>query len=129
VVGIASKGWRVMSKNFHGKQLTAFFLKKRGWGSYWICEDITLGHQIPSIKGTSYSSSTYVIQWWGGSTAGVHAAWCQLLCYWWMGSAGDKNGIREVQWEAGERPISLLPFFFSYTFLSLAGLTRVNLPW
>jgi hypothetical protein len=33
VVGIASKGWRVMSKNFHGKQLTAFFLKKRGWGS------------------------------------------------------------------------------------------------
>jgi hypothetical protein len=105
VFGIASMEWRVISKNFHGKHTAGLFLKERGWGTDFL-----------PIKGTSNPSST-----------------CNeeenllLVPYSWMGSARGKNGIREMYKgvEGEEKDRYLLPFFFSYAFLSLASLAHI----
>ena len=50
-----------------------------------------------------------------------------LVPYSWMGSARGKNRIREMYRgrEGEERDRYLLPFLFSYAFLSLASLAHV----
>jgi len=80
VVGIASMGWRVRAKNFHGKHTAGLFLKERGWGT-----------NFPPIKGTSNPSSTCnedprrIYCWCACSLVSV------LVPFSWMGSARGKD--------------------------------------